>query len=308
MGMGTWASGVSAFPKLDMYMNSTGGAFRIYTGTSIDSTITDAAAAVSLGNVASSFNVPVTFYQQTTYSQKIRSGFSANTGRVFLEYTTGGGNSYAVTGVNVPFNNANVRVDNAGNALTGWRWYSGTYDSAKTDATVGMMYLNNALMVNGGTTNASAALVINGTDKGVLPPRLTTAQRNAIASPAAHLLLSNTNSLSLDRYINSTWTSVYSSSARAATDANYSVPADATLVTLIELASANRTVTLPAAATYPGKTIVVKNSNSSGSFTWSFTGTSVKDRTDATFTAIANDAVYTLVSDGTNWVITSIYQ
>jgi hypothetical protein len=37
--------------------------------------------------------------------------------------------------------------------------------------------------------NASAILEINSTDKGVLPPRMTNAQRTSIASPAIGLMV-----------------------------------------------------------------------------------------------------------------------
>ncbi|HPG10963.1 MAG TPA: hypothetical protein PLU37_05490 [Chitinophagaceae bacterium] len=43
------------------------------------------------------------------------------------------------------------------------------------------------------TADASAALDIKSTDKGLLVPRMTTAQRNAIASPATGLLIFDTN-------------------------------------------------------------------------------------------------------------------
>jgi uncharacterized protein (TIGR02145 family) len=42
------------------------------------------------------------------------------------------------------------------------------------------------------TTNSSAQLEIESTTKGLLPPRMTTAQRNAIISPATSLILYNT--------------------------------------------------------------------------------------------------------------------
>jgi len=53
-----------------------------------------------------------------------------------------------------------------------------------------------------GTTspNASAKLQLDSTTKGFLPPRMTTTQRNAIASPAAGLMIYNTTTAKLNVY------------------------------------------------------------------------------------------------------------
>ncbi len=59
-----------------------------------------------------------------------------------------------------------------------------------------------------GTTspNASAALDISATDKGLLMPRLTTLQRNAIAAPIKGLQIYNTDDGCLDSYDGALWT------------------------------------------------------------------------------------------------------
>ena len=61
-----------------------------------------------------------------------------------------------------------------------------------------------------GTTsiNSSAILTLTSTEKGFLPPRMTTAQRNLIASPAAGLVIYNTDVNSLQTYNGSTWDSL----------------------------------------------------------------------------------------------------
>lgn len=70
---------------------------------------------------------------------------------------------------------------------------------------------NGDLIVNGqvgvGTTtpSSSAAVDVTSTTKGFLPPRMTTAQRNAIASPTKGLLIFNTTDNALNAYDGSSW-------------------------------------------------------------------------------------------------------
>ncbi len=58
-----------------------------------------------------------------------------------------------------------------------------------------------------GTVNSSAKLQVDASDKGFLPPRMTTAQRDAIASPADGLIIYNTtnNRLELRSATASAW-------------------------------------------------------------------------------------------------------
>ncbi|MFB3390022.1 hypothetical protein [Flavobacterium sp. LAR06] len=58
------------------------------------------------------------------------------------------------------------------------------------------------------TPHASAILDISSTNKGLLIPRLTTAQRNAIASPAAGLLVYNTTTHCEEFYAGAGWISM----------------------------------------------------------------------------------------------------
>jgi hypothetical protein len=61
--------------------------------------------------------------------------------------------------------------------------------------------------------NASAMLDVSSTNKGLLPPRMSTAQRNAIASPADGLLVFDTNTQSYWYRRSSTWTELPQSTA-----------------------------------------------------------------------------------------------
>jgi hypothetical protein len=86
-----------------------------------------------------------------------------------------------------------------------------------------------------------------------------------------------------------------------ATDANYTVTSSGQFVKL-PLITANRTVSMPTASTYTGRMIRIWNQNTSGIFSWSFTGATVKDAANNTITTVINSSVYILESDGTNWI------
>ena len=55
------------------------------------------------------------------------------------------------------------------------------------------------------TPNPSALLEVNSTTRGLLAPRMTTAQRNAIATPAKGLLVYDTDVNSMFHYNGSSW-------------------------------------------------------------------------------------------------------
>jgi hypothetical protein len=55
----------------------------------------------------------------------------------------------------------------------------------------------------------SAILTLTSTTQGFLPPRMTTAQRDAIASPATGLMIYNTTSNKHQGYNGSTWNDFY---------------------------------------------------------------------------------------------------
>ena len=59
------------------------------------------------------------------------------------------------------------------------------------------------------TVNASAKLQVDSTTKGFLPPRMTTTQKNAIASPAAGLVVYDSTTNKLCCYNGSTWNDLF---------------------------------------------------------------------------------------------------
>jgi hypothetical protein len=68
---------------------------------------------------------------------------------------------------------------------------------------------NAAINSDGSAAHSSAILDVKATDKGVLVPRMTQAQRNAIATPATGLLIYQTDATAGFYYYNgSAWTAV----------------------------------------------------------------------------------------------------
>ena len=81
------------------------------------------------------------------------------------------------------------------------------------DVTGGLSYASGGAAVGVGTLNASAILQADSTTKGFLPPRMTTAQRDAIASPAAGLTIFNTTTNALNIYNGTSWAGIGTSAA-----------------------------------------------------------------------------------------------
>ena len=68
--------------------------------------------------------------------------------------------------------------------------------------------LNANVGINTTMPDASAVLDLNSTNKGFLPPRITTAQRNTISSPAEGLVIYNTDEKALNVYNGIAWKSM----------------------------------------------------------------------------------------------------
>lgn len=69
---------------------------------------------------------------------------------------------------------------------------------------------NGSVGIGTNTPNATALLDLTSTTQGFLPPRMTTTQRNAIASPAAGLVVFNTSTNKINFYNGTAWEAVTS--------------------------------------------------------------------------------------------------
>jgi hypothetical protein len=150
---------------------------------------------------------------QTFYSNGAeRMRIVASTGNLLINTTTDAGFRLDVNGTARVVNNFTVGnvIQNGGNANTfasiinhmgaaqSVSGFNTTRINANTDLGVGFA----------GAPDASAVVELRGTTKGFLPPRMTTTQRNAIASPAAGLIVYDTT-LNLPHFFNGTiWVSL----------------------------------------------------------------------------------------------------
>ncbi|WP_461346530.1 beta strand repeat-containing protein [Bradyrhizobium sp. USDA 4451] len=99
---------------------------------------------------------------------------------------------------------------NSNNAFTNGTWTPALFrsDTALQSGSAqqtyfpasGNSWINNGSNVGIGTATPQALLDVYSTTKGILPPRMTTAQRNAISSPVTGLAIYNTDNAELETY------------------------------------------------------------------------------------------------------------
>jgi len=147
--------------------------------------------------------------------------FLAQTGNRNIEVNPGG--YIIVSNYTAGFNVTSKIVAGSGSALDA---QMGVKGSGSTSATTSLLVQNSAstaaLTIKddltstfggsvsvGATIVASAILQADSTTKGFLPPRMTTTQKNAIASPAAGLVVYDSTTNKLQCYNGSTWNDLF---------------------------------------------------------------------------------------------------
>ncbi len=114
-------------------------------------------------------------------------------------------------------------ADNVYNVgLGAQRWVNGYFANnllvGYTSMTGGVAAFNGSLGVGTNAPAASALVDLSSTAKGFLPPRMTTAQRDGIASPATGLLIYNATSNEYNLYNGTSWGAVGVGWAASSTD------------------------------------------------------------------------------------------
>jgi hypothetical protein len=156
------------------------------------------------GNTATTFtNATLSFQTSTTFNalgapnNATRSGIS-----IVGDFTNPGagiisvGNNFNISVGTVTLNQFNIT--NTVNTTGGTTLQRGFYYNPTLTGTVGFTHYaiqttSGGAYINTATPAATAALQVDSTTQGFLPPRMTTAQRLAIASPAASLIVFDTD-------------------------------------------------------------------------------------------------------------------
>jgi hypothetical protein len=189
----------------------------------------DATYDTEIGGAGSPLIGGLKFFTAGTEKTRITSG-----GNVLINTTTDAGFRLDVNGTARVYGSSTsslmidaVGVADMASSLTfrqnnsNWSAFIGTHQSGggavqglqfKSSASV----VNFAISLNGGTffgglgaANASAIVEMSSTTKGFLPPRMTTTQRNAIASPAAGLVVYDNTDNKHYGYNGTTWNAFY---------------------------------------------------------------------------------------------------
>lgn len=140
------------------------------------------------------------------------------------------------------------------------------------------------------TPDASAALEVSATSKGLLPPQMSTVLRDLIASPADGLMIFNTDNLRTETFNGITWESVVLAPA-----ANSAVTLAVTdrFIHLTSTDASAKAATMT--STYAGHRIVLNMLSRSSTGTYTF----LID--EGTLTLDATAEVAEIYFDGTTW-------
>ena len=163
-----------------------------------------------------------------------------------------------------------------------------------------------AINGDGSSPAASAMLDITSTTKGILIPRMTQTQRDAISTPASGLMIYQTdNTVGFYYYDGSSWTAV---SGGGSTVTREIITGATTLTgtndhSVVIMGSGAYTVTLPASPA-SGQLLTIGVANDAT--TLSFTGKSLVNRSGTVATnsvALSGTGALTVIYDGTNWFL-----
>ena len=167
--------------------------YNIFDGSIRNNSGAYGGANTSTGLSTQSYN----FYNEIQF-------YGVGTDSSLLNFTGGGRIQGGAVGQYIKIS-GNMQLDSLANKLKGFYFnptLTGTYSTQTVFAihsTYGGAYLNTA------TPQASAILQADSTTQGFLPPRMTTAQRVAITSPAASLIVFDTTIQNICYYRDGVW-------------------------------------------------------------------------------------------------------
>lgn len=148
---------------------------------------------------------------------------------------------------------------------------------------------------------ASAKLEISSTTKGFLPPRMTTTERNAIASPATGLVIFNTTTNSLETRNSTGWASLSETSIGSISNTSNSKGAiiSSGVLSLAPADATNGGILTPGAQTIAGAKTFSGNVTSTGGSISGFAA-AINNQTGSTYTLSSSDngKVVTLNNSG----------
>jgi hypothetical protein len=174
------------------------------------------------------------------------------------------------------------------------------FDTSPVLVTPNIGVANGTSLVLGGTIDANAILDIQSTTKAFMPPRMTTAQRDAIGTPTAGMVIYNSTSGRLEVF-NTLWQTVNSSMVSAKTT-TYAILSSDDVITC-DATSAAFTVTLPDAIPLKGKIFDIKKIDST--INAATIATTSSQTIDGITSRLLNSQYQslTVISDGSNWSV-----
>jgi trimeric autotransporter adhesin len=160
-------------------------------------------AAKSLTNMISITAVGYSALSNTNNNSNTAMGSSAGTANYF-------GYHHTMLGMNAqPSSSAGINATGVGYGATASNWTVRLGNSSVTNVnTSGTITTSGSLGIGTASPASNSALEVSSTSKGLLLPRLTTTERNAISSPPSGLWIYNTTTSTFQCYANGSWTNL----------------------------------------------------------------------------------------------------
>jgi len=187
------------------------------------------------------------------------------------------------------------------NSVTEHRFYTGATNTTPTGTQ--RMTINSAGNIGIGVTspNANAILDVTSTTKAFMPPRMTTAQKNAVASPTAGMVVYDTDMKGISFYNGTAWTTTNNKNVATKT-ANYTA-LQSDDVLLGDATSGAITITLPTAVGNTGEVFHIKKIDSSVNAVTIATTSSQTIDGALTQPILFQYQTITIVSNGVGWSV-----